>query len=207
MEKIKINRAVIVEGKYDQIKLSSLLDAQIFVTDGFGIFKDTEKQALIRRLAESCGILTATDSDGAGLVIRNFISSIVPPGTVCHLLIPPIRGKEKRKAVPSKEGTIGVEGLDAELLRQLFLPFAAEKESLSPEDPVDRFDLYADGLMGAPDAASKRLALCQALHLPTNLSTTVLLSAINLLGGRKIYQNALGSAEALQTNQEKGADS
>lgn len=197
-EKLTIRRAVIVEGRYDKIKLASLLDAAILTTDGFGIFRDREKQALIRRLAASRGLLTATDSDSAGLMIRNFIGSIAPHGTVVHLLIPPVPGRERRKSAPSKEGTLGVEGMEADLLRRLFLPFAAGPDGSGecpgppgPTDPIGRADLYADGLMGGKGSAGRRTALLITLDLPRNLSTTGLIDAINLLGGRPIYRNAL----------------
>lgn len=190
-EKIKLTRVVIVEGRYDKIKLSSILDAAILTTDGFGIFKDGAKQALIRRLAVERGLLTATDSDGAGLVIRNFIGGIVPKGTVVHLLIPPIPGRERRKATPSKEGTLGVEGMDADLLRKLFEPFAADASGQTPSKPISRADLYEDGLMGGERSSERRIALLAALDLPRNLSVTGLVDAVNLLGGRAVYENAL----------------
>ncbi len=196
--KLTVRRVVIVEGRYDKIKLSSLLNASILTTNGFGIFRDREKQALIRRLAETRGLLTATDSDSAGLMIRNFIGSIVPKDTVCHLLIPPIPGREKRKTAPSKEGTLGVEGLEADLLRKLFAPFAdpgADAQGagnpVRPADPINRADLYADGLMGGEGSSSRRAALLIRLNLPRNLSTTGLIDALNMLGGRPIYEDAL----------------
>lgn len=189
--KIKISRIVIVEGRYDKIKLSSILDAAILTTEGFGIFKDPEKQALIRRLAVERGLLTATDSDGAGLVIRNFINGIVPKGTVVHLLIPPIPGRERRKSAPSKEGTLGVEGMDADLLRRLFAPFAADASGQAQIEPISRADLYEDGLMGGEGSAELRTLLLTALDLPRNLSVTGLVEAVNLLGGRAVYEDAL----------------
>lgn len=201
MEKLKIKEVVVVEGRYDKIKLSSILDAVILVTDGFGIFKDKDKQALIRSLADKTGILTCTDSDGAGLVIRGFLSGLVPPEKIRHILIPPIPGRERRKSAPSKEGTLGVEGMDADLLRELFRPFALSadgEDSPRPTDgapdsfsPITRADLYADGLMGGPDAASGRLRLMEELNLPRNLSVTALVDAVNLLGGRAVYESAL----------------
>ena len=109
---IKLDRPVIVEGKYDVIKLSNILDALIIKTDGFGIFKDKEKQQLLLRLAGEKGIIVLTDSDGAGFVIRNFISSIIPPDKITHVYIPDISGKEKRKTAPSAEGKLGVEGVE-----------------------------------------------------------------------------------------------
>lgn len=227
--RLTIRQVVIVEGRYDKIKLSSILDAVILTTDGFGIFKDKEKQSLIRRLAETRGLITATDSDSAGMLIRNFIGGIVPKGRVIHLLIPPIPGRERRKSTPSKEGTLGVEGMEADLLRALFAPYAAapgpsdgsarpenppapvSSDPLDPSgpsdppapsgaagtpgnpapEPIGRGDLYADGLMGGTGSSGRRVALMAALNLPRNLSTTALIDAINLLGGRTVYEAAL----------------
>ena len=53
MEKLIIPYPVVVEGKYDKIRLSNIIDAQIIVTDGFGIFKKEEKRLLLRRLASA----------------------------------------------------------------------------------------------------------------------------------------------------------
>ncbi|MBO4356372.1 MAG: toprim domain-containing protein [Clostridia bacterium] len=130
MEKIKLRSMVIVEGKYDKIKLDSILDAEIIETDGFSIFKNEQLKEYIRKTALERGIITATDSDGAGLLIRNYLSGIVPPDRIKHVLIPKIPGKESRKAEPSKEGTVGVEGIDADVLRSLFEPF---KDDTQPE--------------------------------------------------------------------------
>lgn len=209
MDKLRIDRVIVTEGRYDKIKLSSLLDATIVTTDGFAIFRDRERQALIRRYAETVGILTATDSDGAGLVIRNFLCGIVPKGSIEHVLIPPTPGKERRKSAPSKEGTLGVEGIDADILRRLFAPYASScdaparppngrcRASVSApppvSDPIDRADFYADGLMGGANSSERRLELLKILNLPKNLSTGALIDAINRLGGRALYESALSA--------------
>lgn len=186
MEKLTLQKIVLVEGKYDKIKLDSILNATILATDGFGIFKEKEKVALLRRLAAERGVIVATDSDGAGLVIRNYINSILPKSQVIHVYIPKIKGKENRKSAPSKEGTLGVEGMEADLLRQLFAPF--EEGEVSPVyPPVTKLDFYEDGFSGAPGSEAKRRALALALHLPDGLSANALLEAINLLGGRPLY--------------------
>ena len=125
---IKLRRAVIVEGKYDKIKLSSLLDTVIITTDGFGIYKDKEKTELIRTLASTCGIVILTDSDSAGLKIRNHIKGCCKNGDIINVFVPQIKGKEKRKAVPSSEGYLGVEGLDTEILES-----ALKKAGLATE--------------------------------------------------------------------------
>ncbi|MBR6376495.1 MAG: DUF4093 domain-containing protein [Oscillospiraceae bacterium] len=116
MDKIKIQEALVVEGKYDKNTLAQIIDAPIFVTDGFGIFKDPEKLALLRMVAERRGLIVLTDSDGAGLVIRNHLKGTIPPERVKHAYIPDVFGKERRKAAPGKEGKLGVEGMDPEIL-------------------------------------------------------------------------------------------
>ena len=117
--KIPINQVVVVEGKYDKIKLDSVIDADIITLDGFGVFKSDEKKALIRKAAEKRGVIVLTDSDSAGLVIRNHIKSIAGTQGITHLYIPQIEGKEKRKISPSKEGLLGVEGVDVDTLKKL----------------------------------------------------------------------------------------
>lgn len=190
MEKLKISQVVLVEGKYDKIKVDSVVDATILTTDGFGIFKEKEKTALLRRLAAERGLIVVTDSDGAGLVIRNYITSILPKSQVTHLYIPQIKGKEVRKAIPSKEGTLGVEGMEADLLRGLFEPFAVGRTA--PEwEAVTKYDLYADGLSGGAGSEARRQALAKAIDLPSGLSSNALIEAINLLGGRLLYEKAL----------------
>ncbi len=189
-EKIKVNIPVAVEGKYDKIKLSGILDAHIVTTDGFGLFKSEEKKLLIRKLAEPCGIIVLTDSDGAGLVIRNYFNSILPKEKLYHLYIPKIKGKEKRKINASKEGFLGVEGINADVIRELFRPFEAENITCTRE--VTKADFYADGLSGGSGSVQKRKELCQKLGLPDNLSANALLEAVNFLYGYDKYKELLG---------------
>lgn len=190
--KMKLNRVVLVEGKYDKIKLDSLLDATILTTQGFGIFKEAEKKALLRRLAKERGLIVVTDSDGAGRVIRGHIASILPKEQVIHLYIPKIKGKEARKAAPSKEGTLGVEGMEADLLRSLFAPYAADaaQDAKAPET-VSKYRFYEDGFTGARSSTRYRAELAKALDLPDDLSANALLEAINLLGGLPLYEDVL----------------
>lgn len=188
MEKIKIDKVIVVEGKYDKIKLSSLLDAYILTTDGFGIFKNDEKKELFRRLAAERGLIVASDADGAGLVIRNYFNSIIPKESLFHVYIPAVRGKEKRKDAPSKEGTLGVEGMEAELLRERFLPYASDAVSL-PTEEITLFDLYEDGFRGKDQSEDKRKAFLKAAGLPQNLSAKALVGAVNLLGGKAFYES------------------
>ena len=178
-EKLHIDLPIIVEGKYDKNTLSQVLDATILTTGGFAIFNSKEKQALIRRLCKD-GAIVLTDSDGGGCQIRSFLSSILPKESIYPLYIPRIAGKEKRKSMPSKSGTLGVEGMEAELLYELFLPLskgAASKRS----DPITKTDFYFCGLTGAENAAERRDALSLSLSLPSGMGATPLLSALNLL--------------------------
>jgi len=196
MDKIKIDRPVICEGKYDKIKLNSIIDAHIITTDGFGIFREHEKLALIKKLAQKNGIIIFTDSDGAGLVIRNYFNSVLQRDKVIHLYIPEIPGKEKRKKMPSKAGLLGVEGIEAEKLRNIFLPFASDKnipqaDSASETRTVTKTDFYTDGLSGGVGSEEKRQALAKHLDLPGNMSANALLAAINLLYSYDSYKESL----------------
>lgn len=182
MNLIRLSQAVIVEGKYDKIKLSSLLDATVIATDGFRIYKDRQKLELIRLLAKTCGIIIATDSDAAGFQIRSFLKSAVREGEVLHLYLPDIPGKEKRKATPSKEGKLGLEGIPLPVLEQLFSQAGAQiNQASAPKTPITKLTLYEDGLTGGPDSRQKRLALLKRLHLPEHLNTNSLLSVLNSL--------------------------
>ena len=181
--KIRIDMPVIVEGKYDKIKLSSLLDAEIITTDGFGIFKDKQKAEYIKALCKN-GVIIATDSDGAGNLIRGHLKGILPPEKIHNVYIPQIKGREKRKKEDSAEGYLGVEGTDSETLIKLFLPFASPYGE--PEkDVITRTDLYNYGFFGKDNSAEKRKKLCRALSLPDNLSAKALCSAISRLYERE----------------------
>lgn len=179
---IKIKQAVIVEGKYDKIKLSGIIDAPIIQTDGFGIFKDKELQQLIRMLAEKRGILVLTDSDSAGFKIRSFIGSTVDPKTVKHAYIPDIFGKEKRKTEPSKEGKLGVEGVSQEIIMQALANAGVLYEnSAEPERPITKTDLYNAGLTGGENSSEKRAALLRYYALPSRLSANSLVKVLNCI--------------------------
>ncbi|MBE7031012.1 MAG: DUF4093 domain-containing protein [Ruminococcaceae bacterium] len=176
---LKIKEAIVVEGTYDKAKLSRLVDTTIVTTDGFDLFKNPSKAALIRRLAASDGIVVLTDSDRAGFQIRNYIKNITGGMGVKHAYIPDIHGKEKRKAAPSKEGFLGVEGVSD----QLILDALAQAGCEGPEEKnvrlITKSDLYADGLSGGDDARYKRLALTRHLNLPARISANMLLEVLN----------------------------
>ncbi len=188
MEKLKIPYPVIVEGKYDKIKLGSVIDAEIFITEGFGVFRKTEKAALMRALAKKTRIIILTDSDGGGRVIRNFFNSNIDKERLIHLYIPKIEGKEKRKITPSKAGTLGVEGMDTDVLKKLFLPFTGAIET-QKKTSLTKADLYEIGLCGGDDSGKKRARLSEYLGFPNDMSSTALLSAANILYGKEEFLN------------------
>lgn len=179
---IKIKQAVIVEGKYDKIKLSSIIDAPIIQTDGFGIFKDKELQLLIRKLAEKRGILVLTDSDSAGFKIRSFIGSTVDQKNIIHAYIPDIFGKESRKTEPSKEGKIGVEGVSEEIIMQALSNAGVLCETApEPQRPITKIDLYELGFTGSEDSSKKRAALLRYYSFPERLSSNSLVKVLNCI--------------------------
>lgn len=193
---LTIAKPIIVEGKYDKIKVASVAHAQILTTDGFGIFSSEEKAALFRRIAEKNGVIVLTDSDGAGLVIRNYLKSILPPDKIIHLYIPQIKGREKRKHETSKEGLLGVEGMDASWLRTVLAPFAAEADTpVHTEMTLTKADLFALGLSGGIGSADRRRMLCRLLSLPDNLSANALLTALNMLIPQEQFAKALQSVK------------
>ena len=182
MDKLKIPYPIIVEGKYDRLRLLCVCEANIIATDGFGIFKKHEKLALIRSLSAKTPIILLTDSDGAGKLIRSHLTSAIPKERLIQLYIPKIEGKEKRKAAPSAEGTLGVEGMEQKLLYDLLSPFEdSERISKSYENPLSKADLYRDGLSGRDNSSSLRDKLALRLSLPTGMTPNALLSALKIL--------------------------
>ncbi len=197
---IKIRQAVIVEGKYDKIKLESILDTVIIPTDGFGIFKDKEKQKFIRALAENRGIVIMTDSDSAGFVIRSFLSGIVKPEQMTHVYIPDVLGKEKRKAEPSKEGKLGVEGVSTKTILDALekAGITGETEPDSDRPTVTKTDLYEDGICGKSNSLAKRKQLLKMLGLPEKTSANSMLKIINAYLSVEDYKEAVRKINGVQ---------
>ena len=181
---VKIFEAIVVEGRYDKNTLSQIVDAPIFVTDGFGIFRDEEKMSLLRRVAQKRGLIVFTDSDGAGFVIRNHIKSAVSGQYLKHAYIPDIYGKERRKAAPGKEGKLGVEGMHRQILldalRKAGATFVGE-DAPCCDGGITKQDMMSLGLSGGENAAVKRRALLQKLDFPEHMSANALLQALNML--------------------------
>ncbi|MCM1314085.1 MAG: DUF4093 domain-containing protein [Prevotella sp.] len=178
---IKINQAIIVEGKYDKIKLASVVDAVIIVTDGFRIFKDTEKIELIRYYARKTGIIILTDSDSAGRKIRGYIKGAVNDGKIINVYIPDIFGKEKRKEKPSAEGKLGVEGIDKDILIKAFEKSGIHSEEVTRKKDITKFTLYELGLSGGKDSRQLRENLQKSLGLPSLMSTSALIEVLNIM--------------------------
>lgn len=185
---IPLEPVILVEGKYDQIKLSGIFDGLILTTEGFGIFKQPEKRALLRRLARERGLLIFTDPDGAGFVIRNYLRGILSEGTVYHAYLPDLYGKEKRKAHASKEGKLGVEGVPEEVIVEAVRRSGALEKAPRPYGGITRAELYALGLSGGKDSAARRTRLLQALELPQRLSGKALLQVLNCVADLEALQ-------------------
>lgn len=194
---IKVKQAVIVEGKYDKIKLSSVIDGLIITTDGFSVFKDKEKIALIRQLAENQGIIILTDSDSAGFKIRNYIKGCTQKGKITNIYIPDIFGKEKRKTSPSKEGKLGVEGIPVNVLKEAFekADISSENTEKAHKEEITKIMLYDDGLIGRDRSEEKRKKLQKKLSLPEMLSVNSLIEVLNGLFSLEEYRNALREIE------------
>lgn len=180
---LKIREAIVVEGRYDKNTLSQLVDAPILETSGFGIFKNKEQMVLLRKIAEMRGLIVFTDSDGAGLVIRNHIKSAIPGKYLKHAFIPDIPGKEKRKRTAGKEGLLGVEGMSREVIEKALRAAGAtiEGESAPGVHAITKQDMMELGLSGGAGSSEKRVQLQAKLGLPKNLSANALLQALNLL--------------------------
>ena len=183
-ERLKISMPIIVEGRYDKAALSSIAEATVVTLGGFSVFNSKEKQALIRKLSEN-GIIVLTDSDGAGKTIRAFLQGIVPKERIYNLYVPQIKGKERRKKSPSKEGLLGVEGMDAELLRDLLKPFddggRAELIAKKGGSPVTKQQFYLLGLSGSADASARRALIAESYGLPEDMTANALVDALNVI--------------------------
>lgn len=181
---LKVKQAVIVEGKYDKIKLDSIIDGVIVQTNGYSIFKDKEKLALIRFYAEKTGIIILTDSDSAGFKIRNYLKGAIPDGKIINVYIPDIFGKERRKLKPSAEGKLGVEGISKKILLEAFEKAgitAEEKDETQNTEKIDSLLLYELGLSGGKNSSFLRKKVLQYFGLPSLLSSSAMTDALNTM--------------------------
>lgn len=190
MEKLKIPYPVVVEGKYDRLRLLTVMEGQILTTEGFGIFKKKEKLALLRALAAKTPIVVLTDPDGAGKLIRAHIGSAVPRERIIPLYVPQKKGTEKRKQAPSAEGFLGVEGQDTALLFELLKPLANGAPPRA-EAPLSKVDFFEDRLTGCENATARRAALAARFNLPTDMTPNALLAALNVIASYEEYKAAV----------------
>lgn len=189
---LHIQEAIVVEGRYDKNTLSQVVDTVILETAGFGVFKNQELVALLRRLAEERGLIVLTDSDGAGFLIRSHLKSALPADRVKHAYIPDVYGKERRKRAPGKEGKLGVEGMSPAVLEEVLRRAGATflegpVRGSAPKEAITKADLYLLGLSGGPDAARRRSALLKRLDLPEHMSANALLPVLNALYDRGTF--------------------
>lgn len=185
-----VKEVIVVEGRYDKNTLSQVVDAVIIETSGFGIFNDAQKQKLLHTMAQARGLVVLTDSDGAGFVIRNFIKGCVDPACVKHAYIPDVYGKERRKAAPSKEGKLGVEGMRPQVLLDALIRAGAtvdERPAAESAARITKADMYKCGLSGGTGSREKRAALIKRLDLPEKLSADALLDVLNAIMTREEF--------------------
>ena len=181
---LKIKEAIVVEGRYDKNTLSQIVDAPILETSGFGIMKDKQQLTLLRKVAQSRGLIVFTDSDGAGFVIRNFLKGAIEPKYLLHAYIPDIPGKEKRKAAPGKEGKLGVEGMTPQIIEDALRRAGATvlgEETVRSAGTITKQDMMELGLSGGADSSILRKKLLNKLDMPEHMSANALLQALNLL--------------------------
>ena len=191
---ISVKEVIIVEGRYDVNTLSQIVDATIVETGGFALFKDKDKQEMLRSLAKRRGIIVFTDSDGAGFVIRNFIKGIVDPQYIKNAYIPDIEGKERRKSAPSKEGKLGVEGMSPEIIITALKAAGAtidDCENYPRYEGITKADLYSMGLVGQQGSAQKRKILQKKLSLPEHMSSNALVKVLNIISSREELREML----------------
>lgn len=194
---VKIKEAIVVEGNYDKIKLTQLVDTTIVVTDGFMIFKNKAMLRMLATLADKNGIIIFTDSDRAGFQIRNYIKNVLKGKNVKHAYIPDIKGKEKRKDKPSKEGFLGVEGVSDDIIIQALKNAATVDESDNTDTRrITKADLCADGFSGLADSHTKRTGFLKYLGLPVRMSSNMMLDCLNTIYGYDEYKRIIAEYNA-----------
>lgn len=194
---LHIEQAIIVEGKYDKIKLSSIVDAVIITTNGFSVIKDKEKLEIIRFFARNKGIIILTDSDTAGFKIRNYLKGAIKNGKIINVYAPDIFGKEKRKKAPSKEGKLGVEGIEPDILLEAFKKVGVlSEERVCTKDPVTKLDLYENGLSGGDNSSELRKRLLKELDMPQLMTTNSMLEIINTMMSKSEFLNIIKKIKA-----------
>lgn len=197
---IRLNEAVIVEGKYDKIRLSSFIDATIIPTNGFSVFKDKEKKKIIQLLALNKGLVVITDSDSAGMVIRSYLKKICPAESIKNVYVPQIKGKEKRKTVPSKEGFLGLEGLSENVIIEALKKCGITGETVEKNKKITKQDLFSVGLSGSTNSSILREEFALFSGLPKGMSSSAFLDAVNAIYD---YNKFLTAVEKWRSEEDK----
>lgn len=198
-DKPRIKYPIVVEGRYDRQRILDLFDADCISTDGFGIFNSKETNATLRALAERTPLIILTDSDNAGALIRKRISQSIGKDKMINVYTPQIEGKERRKRTPSKQGLLGVEGMQADVIKNLLAPFTYGKKDAECEvrERVSKLDLYLDGFSGGKNSQSMRDSLAEHFSLPKGMTANALLTALYYVTDKEGYREA---AEAVKTS-------
>lgn len=194
---ISLSGLVVVEGKYDKIRLQNFIDAEIVVTNGFGIFKNREMTDYIRRAAEKRGVIILTDSDHAGFMIRDRLCGCIDKKYITNVFVPEIKGKEKRKQKPSAEGLLGVEGLGEDVIKEALIKAGVTEHKQRSGEKITKTDLYVLGLSGRDGSAEKRAELIKQLGLPVGMSPSQLLTALNVLFDKEEFFDICGREDSL----------
>ena len=199
-ERIRISLPIVVEGRYDKSTLLSIFDTVVITLGGFAVFNSKEKQSLLRKVAKD-GIILLTDSDGAGKMIRSFLNGIIPKEKIHNLYIPKVKGKEKRKTAPSKEGLIGVEGMSRDELVRVLTPFIVGDDGKTQNDVkageiITKVDFYMDKLSGADNSSARRDALASCFDLPSGMTANALLEALNIITDKDGYRVAVNTIDS-----------
>ena len=196
-DRMKISLPIVVEGKYDKATLSGFVDATIITTGGFGVFNNAELRLLIKRIGEG-GIIVLCDSDGGGKQIRSYLAGLLPKEKVHNLYIPRIEGKERRKRKASRSGVLGVEGMSREVLERLLAPFALGRADGGETRLITKADMFADGLTGTDGSSARRAAMAELCELPSDMTPTAFLEAMNILYGYEEYKRLVSSLESVK---------
>lgn len=194
MNKIVLKYPLLVEGNYDKNRVKAVAEGTVITTNGFGVFNSPEKKQLLKRITEHGKLLILTDSDGAGMLIRNKLKGYLAPENVINLYVPTVEGKEKRKKAPSKAGILGVEGMSDEVLRQILAPYDVKAEARDTE-AVTTALLYETGLTGAEDSAARRALFCKKAGLPQGLTPKAFRETINTLGGVAYFEKIMAEID------------
>ena len=190
---IRLSQAIVVEGRYDRMKLSALFDAPIVETGGFNLFHSDETQALIRHFANTTGIILLTDSDPAGHRIRAFVNQLAKDGRICNAYVPQLAGKERRKTHAGAAGLLGVEGVPDDVIIKAVTDALQGMEAgvTDAAVPVTAAELFEAGLTGRADSAEKRAAFLKAQGLPADLSVKQMLRYLNAVPGPEALRELL----------------